>query len=100
MITKLNGTTFDNYIAKGLKIVEFYAIWCGYCSKQFSVLSEMKEVEFGMLNAEEAPEIAMKYGINGYPTFVIFQDGKESGRFSGFHTKYQIMEYLTKYFSK
>ena len=55
MITKLNGTTFDNYIAKGLKIVEFYAIWCGYCSKQFSVLNEMKEVEFGMLNAEEAP---------------------------------------------
>lgn len=100
MITKLNSGTFYDYIRKGLKIVEFYAVWCGYCSKQFSVINEMKDIEIGMINAEDSPEIAMKYGINGYPTFIVFQNGEESGRFSGFHTKYQIMEYLTRYYKK
>ena len=93
MIIELNNENFDENVSKGLKLVEFYAPWCGYCSKQNAVLEEMKD-------GDNSPAITQKYGINAYPTFLIFNDGKAVNKFSGLHTKFELMNILMQFMKK
>ena len=100
MIIELNNENFDENISKGLKLVEFYAPWCGYCAKQNAVLEEMKEITVYKINGDNSPAIAQKYGINAYPTFLIFNDGKAVNKFSGLHTKFELMNILMQFMKK
>ena len=100
MIIELNSGNFDENVSKGLKLVEFYAPWCGYCAKQNAVLEEMKEITTYKVNGDNSPAITQKYGINSYPTFVIFNDGKAVNKFSGLHTKFELMNILMQFMKK
>lgn len=78
---------------KKLVFVDFYTTWCGPCKKMAKTVFPMEEVGAYMnktfvplkLDAEnEAPDLAKKFGVNAYPTYIIFDgDGKEVTRFSG-----------------
>ena len=78
----------DEQIASGKKVVLFYADWCGHCKKIKPVWDEAaKEVnkdEKKMIKVncgegtKEEKAIMDKYDIDGYPTIIIFQDGKPS----------------------
>jgi thioredoxin 1 len=97
MITKLDKTNFQEKTKQGLKLVEFYADWCGYCTRQAPILEELDKIWIGKINTDENRELAQKYGISSLPSFIIFKDGKEIHRFSGLHTKFDIMAEITKY---
>ena len=43
MIKELNENNFNENTKNGLKLVEFYAAWCGYCQKQRPILNELSE---------------------------------------------------------
>ncbi len=96
MLKKLDKTNFEKEIQSGLKVVEFYAPWCGYCKKQEEVLQEMDKVYIGQVNTDEDAQIAIKYKVNAFPTFIIFKDGKETERFSGFKNKFDLMNIVMK----
>lgn len=96
MLKKLDKTNFAEEIQSGLKVVEFYAPWCGYCKKQEEVLQEMDKVYIGQVNTDEDAQIAIKYKVNAFPTFIIFKDGKETERFSGFKNKFDLMNIVMK----
>lgn len=97
MLIKLDKNNFEKETEKGLKLVEFFAPWCGFCQKQEPILEEMDKVWIGQVNSELSPELFEKYKVTSYPTFVLFKDGEEVERFSGVHSKFDIMEILTKY---
>lgn len=97
MFVKLDKNNFNNEIKSGLKLVEFYTDWCGYCQKQASELKEMDKVWIGQVNAEDEAELAIRYRVNSFPTFLIFNNGKEVERFSGLRKKESLMELLMKY---
>ena len=96
MIVELNENNFFENIAKGLKLVEFHAPWCGFCSKQRAELKAMDITIYGV-NGEASPSLARKYGIHSFPTFIIFKDGRDIHQFSGLHTKFDLMNILTRY---
>ena len=100
MIVELNNDNFDEVISKGLKLVEFYAPWCGFCRKQNAVLEEMKEITVYKINGDNSPIITKKYGITAYPSFLIFKDGKAVNKFSGLHTKFELMNILLEFMKK
>lgn len=97
MITKLTKDNFEVETKGGLKLVEFFADWCGYCKKQESELEQMDKVWIGQVNADDENELAIKYGIAGFPTFLVMKDGKELARFSGLHSKEDLMNVLMKF---
>ena len=97
MITELNKENFENEIKGGLKIVEFYANWCGYCTRQDPILEELDKIWIGKINTDENRELTQKFGITSLPAFVIFKDGEEVHRFSGLHSKFDIMNVITNY---
>ena len=98
MIEEINEENFENKIGNGLKLVEFYATWCVYCKKQRIELGniENNEIWIGIVDGDESPKLIKKLKIEGYPTFILFKNGKEAARFSGFHTKEQLLNKLMK----
>lgn len=99
MLKKLDSTNFGNETKSGLKLVEFYAPWCGYCQKQENELIQMDKVWIGQVNTDDNAEIAIRHGIHSFPTFIVFDNGKEMERFSGFRKKEDLMNILMKYLS-
>ena len=97
MIKELDKTNFVDEIKSGLKLVEFYADWCGYCTRQEPILEELDKVWVGKINTDYNRELAQKFGISSLPSFIIFKNGNEVHRFSGLHSKFDIMNVLTNY---
>ena len=59
-ITSSNPTVANNFedeIKQGLKLVEFYTTWCGYCKKQLYELEQMKKIWIGQIDADNNTEI-------------------------------------------
>lgn len=94
MLIELNTENFDNETKTGLKLVEFYAPWCGYCQKQENELKYLDKVWIGQVNADDNPSLTNKYKISSFPTFLVFNKGKEVRRFSGYRQKEELMNIL------
>ena len=77
MIVELDEQNFEENANKGLKLVEFYTTWCMYCKKQRIELEELKDSDIwiGIVDGEESPNLARKFGIKGFPTFVLLKEG-------------------------
>jgi len=80
-------------------LVDFWAAWCMPCRMMAPIVEDLAnswkgKVKVGKLNTDEAPEIAVKYGIQAIPTLLIFQGGKEVGRIVGYVPKKTIEEKL------
>lgn len=100
MIIELNEENFDKEALHGLKVIEFYATWCMYCKNQRIELSDLEnsDIWIGIVDGDESPNLVKKYGITGYPTFVLLKNGEQIAQFSGFHKKDELISRLMKYF--
>ena len=79
-ILDLNDGNFDETVASGVVLVDFWAPWCGPCKMQTPVLEQMVDKVEGKaviakVNVDEAPQTAGKYGIRSIPTILIFKNG-------------------------
>lgn len=70
-------------------LVDFYTTWCGPCRhlaplvKQFAREAAGK-VKVVKVDAEACANISRTHRISGYPTLVLFDQGKEVNRHMGF----------------
>ncbi len=99
MIVELDENNFNQQAMHGLKLVEFYTTWCMYCRNQRIELEEFKDSDIwiGIVDGDESPNLVKKYGIQGYPTFVLLKDGEKIAEFVGFHQKSQLLDKLMAY---
>ena len=97
MLVELDDNNFKNETNNGLKLVDFYTTWCKYCINQQEVLKDLSENGFwiGKLDCDKYPNIAKAYGVSGFPSFILFKEGKIAMQFSGYHTKGQLLSKLT-----
>ncbi|SFI63056.1 thioredoxin family protein [Thermoflavimicrobium dichotomicum] len=98
---KLGVESFSKFVQMGEKVVEFTADWCPDCKRIEPDLPEIERkfadrYEFGILDVDEATQIAEQYNVKGIPTFLIFKDGEEIGRLPSrdAKTKEQIETFL------
>ena len=97
MIKYLEKENFDDEIAKGRILVDFYATWCGPCKMFGPVFEEVeKEQDFNFvkIDVDKYPEIARKYGVMSIPTVILFKDGMEVKRYTGFMARDQFDDFL------
>jgi len=87
--------------AKGVVMVDFYADWCGPCKMAAPIIEELSEeykgkVVVGKVNTDANQATSGKYGIMSIPTVVMFKDGKEVERMSGFAGKEGYVKLIEK----
>ena len=99
-VVQLNQGNFETEVlnAKGIVLVDFFAVWCAPC-KMLSpivdqVADEVNDAKVGKINVDEEQALAAKYGVSSIPTLVVFKDGVEVKRSTGFIPKKAVMDLL------
>ncbi len=83
-------------------LVDFWAEWCGPCKMIAPEINSLAKDWSGKVtvikvNTDEKPAIAIKYGITGIPTLILFKGGKEIKRVSGAMTASQMKKIFEPY---
>jgi thioredoxin 1 len=78
---ELNASNFEEAIAEGTAVVDFWAPWCGPCRMLAPVIEELAadfdgKAKICKVNTDEEQDIAVKYGIRSIPTILFFKDGE------------------------
>jgi thioredoxin 1 len=58
--------------------------------------NEVADVKFAKLNVDDVQDVAQEYGITSIPTMIVFEDGKEVKRNTGFMPKAGIIDFINK----
>jgi len=89
-VETLTSENFDERNSSGKAVVNFYANWCVPCSRFLPDYEEITrrtdgayfaKVDLGA-NGDET-YFASRYNLRHVPTIIMFEDGKETGRYSG-----------------
>src|ERR1700750_2678890 len=83
-------------------LVDFWAEWCGPCKMIAPVLEEMAaelgdQLTITKLNADETPEIAMRYSVMSIPTLLLFDGGDVKKKIVGAKGKGALMQELDEF---
>ena len=83
----VSDQTFDGVIAGATVpvVVDFYADWCGPCKIMAPVLDQLAADRRGSLlvaklDTDRNQATAMRFGVRGIPTLIVFSGGKEVAR--------------------
>jgi len=101
MALTFTDANFDEEVLKSDKpvLVDFFATWCGPCqmmAPEIDALAKDVEGKFkvGKLDVDASPETAGKYGVQSIPTIIIFKEGKEVDKLTGFKPKEDLKKAL------
>ncbi len=99
MLKELNEQNFDENIKDGIKFIAFTAPWCGYCQRQKPVLKEIAQenIWIGEVNPDDNPSLAERYGIQAFPSFLLFKEGNLIAKFAGYKSKYELLNSILGY---
>jgi len=87
-VVDLDINNFEQIVSKDvLTLVDFWAEWCGPCKSMHPIFSRLAKkyhsVKFGRVNIDNNQDIAMKFGVQSIPTFIMFRNGKPIDKMVG-----------------
>jgi len=83
-----------------LKLLDFYANWCGPCRMMSPIIEELSEersFEIQKIDIDKNEELVREFGIMSVPTLVLLKDNREIDRHSGFISKNDLQNWINKH---
>lgn len=79
-VIDLNESNFDQVISSDTPtLVDFWAEWCGPCRMMHPIFTRLAKkytkIRFARLNVDQSQSIAMRFGVQAIPTFIMFKSG-------------------------
>ena len=97
----ITAEAFEREVIKSNQkvLVDVYTDWCGYCKILAptidEIASENPNIKVVKVNVtKDKTNFRQKKGINGYPTLLLFQNGKEIRRTAGALSKYWLERFI------
>jgi thioredoxin 1 len=80
-------------------LVDFWAEWCGPCRMMSPTIDALAEdysgrVKIGKLNVDENGGAAMRYGVRGIPTLLLFKGGQVVAQKVGATSKTDLQQLI------
>lgn len=88
MVFEFTDSNFNETASEGVVLIQFGATW-SLASREFVQYLEQLAAHYkgralvGMLDIDNYPEVAMEYGINIIPTFLILSNGVVIFKYKG-----------------
>jgi thioredoxin 1 len=103
-IPKLDESAFEAEVLKSTLpvMVDFTAVWCGPCKMLEPVVLQLSQdwdgkVKFVKMDVDDNSNLAVKYGVMGVPTLILFVNGNPVQRLSGYQPKDRIISKFGSY---
>jgi len=92
----------DIIIVIMLKVLDFWAEWCGPCKFMEPIIEEVEKelhgrVTFEKINVDENQEMAARHGVMSIPTYIIIKDDKEVERIIGATQKENFIKLISRH---
>lgn len=96
------GQNYQEVIGhQGLVVVQYFATWCGPCKMLKPVLesisTDMADVKFWRVDIDLFRNQAIEAGIRSVPTVVLYKDGEEVDRQSGYQPKERVAAWMNQF---
>ena len=79
-------------------LVDFFATWCGPCRMLSPIIEEIKEerkdIKVISIDVDQEVKLSQEYSIFTIPCLIVFENGKEVVRNSGFMSKEEVLKML------
>lgn len=100
-IIEVKDSNFDEQIQSGVKLVDFWATWCGPCKMIAPVLEDLAvdyegKADILKLDVDQNQATAAKFEVMSIPTLIVFKDGQPVDKVVGFQPKENLAQVLDK----
>lgn len=101
LIAEIDNDSLGDASSGELRLVDFWAPWCGPCRMQTPVLDALAEqagdlVRVVKVNVDENPQLAGLFRIQSIPTLVLLDGDVEVQRFVGVQSFQSLIEAVRK----
>lgn len=102
-VSSVNDLNFDTEVlgSETPVLVDFTATWCGPCKQIAPLIDQLADEYVGRvkvvkLDIDEAPNTAVKFGVRGVPTIIVFKGGEAVARQMGAAPKTVLAQVLQR----
>lgn len=101
-VVNVTDASFNEEIANGVTLVDFWAPWCGPCKMIAPVLEELDaeigaSVKIAKVNVDDNGESAARFGVMSIPTLILFKDGQPVDKVVGFQSKDALKNVISRH---